>query len=289
MANLATEQYRVVSAAQLHALGVHRGGIQRRVSRGRLHRVHRGVYAVGTPNLSRNGFLIAAVYACGEGALLSHKTAAQHWGLTQSATAAIHVTVPSRNKPDVKGVTVHLTRELTAADRAIHEGIPSTSVARTLVDYAATATQTQLIEAIEQAERLRIFDLKAVHDALDRSNGRKGAKALRAALSELFHEPPDTRSKLEQRFRFFCKSRGLAVPSFNVSVGGFCVDGAWAGTNLVLELDSKRHHLGLTAFEADRKRDTKLQIAGHRIVRVTDKRMKHEPDELEQDLRSLLQ
>jgi very-short-patch-repair endonuclease len=186
-------------------------------------------------------------------------------------------------------VTVHLTRRLTDADRAVHRGVPVTSVPRTLIDLAAVVRRAELIRALEQAQRLRLFDMRAIEELLRRSNGRRGARALRAALKELFEEPPDTRSPLEERFRAFCQNRGISLPAFNVTIAGYCVDAAWLRHKVVVELDSKRHHLGIDAFEGDRKRDTKLQIAGFRIARVTERRLTGEPAELEADIRSLLQ
>ena len=287
-AELAGEQHQVASFRQLRELGIGRGWIQHRVRTKRLHPIHDGVYAWGHKDLRREGFLIAAVLACGEGALLSHRTAVVHRGLIKSSSRAIHVTVPRSNKPEVQGVTVHLTRQLTDDDRAIEHGIPVTSVARTLVDFAGVARPGELIQAIEQAERLGIFDLKAVNEVLARSRGRRGAKALRAALKEVHGEPPDLRSELEQRFRDYCKQRKLPIPAFNVMVAGFLIDAVWEEQKVVVELDSRRHHMGIREFEADRKRDTKLQMAGYRIARVTDHRLKREADELDADLRSLL-
>jgi very-short-patch-repair endonuclease/predicted transcriptional regulator of viral defense system len=288
-ARLAGEQHQVVSFRQLRDLGAGRGWIQHAVRAKRLFAIHKGVYAWGHPDLRREGFLIAAVLACGEGALLSHRTALVHRGLIQSASRTIHVTVPGSNKPEVEGVTVHLTRHLTEADRALVGGIPVTSVARTLVDFAGIARPRELIQAIEQAERLRVFDLRAVEETLERSNGRRGAKALRKALKELHGEPPpDLRSPLEDRFRNYCKARKLPTPAFNVLIAGFLIDAVWEEQKVVVELDSRRHHMGIAEFESDRKRDTKLQMAGYRIARVTDHRLKREADELEADLRSLL-
>jgi predicted transcriptional regulator of viral defense system len=288
-AELAAAQHQVVAFRQLRDLGVGRGWIQHNVHTRRLHRIHDGVYAWGHKDLTRDGFLIAAVLACGEEALLGHRTAVVHWGLIRSASRAIHVIVPRKRKPVLEGVTVHLTRQLTEADRAVVRGIPITSVARTLVDFAGVARPGELIEATEQAERLRIFDLNAVNEVLGRSKGRRGAAALRAALEELHGEaPPDLKSKLEQDFRNYCKKRKLPIPAFNVFVAGFLVDAVWEHEKLVVELDSRRHHMGIREFESDRKRDTKLQMAGYRIARVTDHRLKRDADELEADLWSLL-
>lgn len=289
VADLASAQHRVVKEGQLVALGLKRGAIRHRVECGRLHRIHKGVYAVGAPSLSRSGFLIAAVFACGEGAVLSHKTAADHWGLIRTSSPAIHVTVPRNKKPQVSDVTLHLTRDLPSQDCAVEDRIPVTSVPRTLVDLAAIARPGELIQALEHAQRLRLFDMRAMEELLGRSNGRRGARALRGALKELFEEAPDTRSPLEERFCHYCKKRKLPMPAFNVPVAGFLVDAVWLEQKVAVELDSRRHHSGIDAFEGDRKRDTKLQLAGFRIVRITDRRVKNEADEVEADLRLLLQ
>jgi very-short-patch-repair endonuclease len=278
----------VAARWQLHKCGLGRGGIQRRVESRRLYSIHDDVFAVGPGDLTREGFLIAAVLACGKGAVLSHRTAADHWGLIRTASPAIHVTVPRIKKPTVDGITIHLTRQMTSADWTVKDGIPMTSLARTLLDIAGVLSSRELIKAIEQAEKRRIFDLRAVEELLGRSRGRRGAKALRRALAELDDEPPDTRSPLEDEFVEFCRRRRIQPPQLNVVIAGFCVDAAWPGKKVVVELDSRTHHTGIHAFEEDRKRDAKLQVAGHRIVRVTRHRLRHEADDLEGDLRRLL-
>ena len=288
VADLATNQHRVAAYRQLRKCGLGPAAIRHRVGTGRLHPIHDGVYAVGHRDIGRAGFLMAAVLACGKGAALSHRTGADHRGLIRTSSAAIHVTVPSRYKPKVRGVIVHLTRQMTDADWTIVDGIPVTSVPRTLLDLAPLVSTRELVKALEQAERLRLFDLRAFEELLGRSQGRRGAKALRVALAEVCAEAPDTKSPLEDRFFDFCRDRGIELPQLNVVIAGFCVDAAWPSKGVVVELDSRAHHAGLEAFEEDRKRDTKLQVAGFQIVRVTDRRLTHEPDELEADLRSLL-
>jgi len=287
-ANLAAKQHRVAARWQLKKCGLGPKAIRHRVNTRRLQEIHDDVFALGPGKLTRAGFLIAAVLACGKGAVLSHLTAAVHWGLIRSASAAIHITVPRRKKPEVDGVTVHLTRQLTSADWTIKDGLPVTSVARTLMDLAGVLGSRELIKAIEMAEKRRIFDLRAVEEILERSRGRRGAKALRAALAELNGEPPDTRSPLEDEFVDFCRERHIPPPQLNVVVAGFCVDAAWPDRKVVVELDSRTHHSGVHAFEEDRKRDAKLQVAGHRIIRVTRHRLRHEPEDLDADLRCLL-
>jgi very-short-patch-repair endonuclease len=288
VAELAARQNGVAARWQLRKCGLTRGAIQRRVDGGRLHPIHDDVFAVGRRDITREGFLIAAVLACGKGTALSHQTGGHYWNLNRTSSRAIHVTVPRSKKPKVDGVVVHLTRQLTDADWTIKDGIPVTSVPRTLVDLAAVLKQRELIKALEQAQRLRLFDLRAIEEVLARSNGRKGAKALRAALAELADEAPDTWSPLEDDFLDFCRHRNIQPPQLNVVIAGFCVDAAWPHKNVVVELDSRTHHTGIHAFEEDRKRDAKLQVAGHRIVRVTRHRLTHEADDLDADLRRLL-
>ena len=181
---------------------------------------------------------MAAVLACGKGALLSHRTGADHRGVIHTSSPAIHVTVPGRNRPAVKGVVVHLTRRLPDVDRTLVDGIPVTSMARTLLDFAGVARPGELIPAIEQAQRMRLFDMRAIDEVLRRSRGRRGAAALRRALSELSEDAPDLRSPLEERFRSYCKARKLPMPAFNVTVAGFLVDAVWLREKVAVELEA---------------------------------------------------
>lgn len=288
VAELAANQHRVAAWRHLRECGLGPAAIRHRVERGRLHRLHDGVYAVGHRDIGWEGSLMAAVLACGKRAVLSHITAAVLWNLIRSSSAAIHVTVKRSKKPRIDGVTVHLTRQLPDRDRAEVDGIPVTSVPRTLFDLAAILQPPQLIRAIERAERLRLFDMRAVEELLGRSRGRRGAKALRTALAQVTGEPPDTRSPLEDDFVDFCRERHIQPPQLNVVIAGFCVDAAWPDKSVVVELDGRTDHTGIHAFEDDRKRDAKLQVAGHRILRVTRHRLRYEADDLEADLRRLL-
>lgn len=288
IASLARRQYGIVRHAQLIAIGCGEGAIRHRLAVGRLHSLHRGVYAVGHDLIGRDGRMMAAVFACGPRAVLSHRTAAEHWNLIRMSGTRIDVTA-HRGCRAKRGIALHKPRCMPPADTTVHERIPVTTVARTLLDFASVARPGELVRALEQAERLGLFDLAAIQELLARSRGRRGAAALRAALRELGVEAPDTRSPLEERFVHFCRRRRLPPPALNVVVAGLCVDAAWPSLGVVVELDSRKHHLAVHAFEEDRKRDTKLQIAGFAIVRVTDQRLERESDELEADLRSLLQ
>src|SRR5436305_5903841 len=235
VANLARRQDGVVGRDELLKLGFGRGAIQRRLAAGRLHVVHRGVYAVGHDAVSRRGRLMAAVLATGPGALLSHGTAAAMWGLRRTGRSRIEVTTIGRS--NVPGIHIHRTRHIDGVDRATRDGLPVTSVARTLLDLAEVVNRAQLERAVDEAERRRLFDLKAMNELLLRSRGRRGLKSLRAVIANAT-DPPATRSELEAEFAAFCKEAGLPQPAFKVSVAGYEVDTAWPTSKLVIELDS---------------------------------------------------
>jgi predicted transcriptional regulator of viral defense system len=164
IARLASRQHGVVSLAQLLELGLTRAAVEGRVRRKRLFALHRGVYAVGHRALTRNAHFIAAVYACGSGALLSHRCAGAKHGLLSSSPARIDVTAPGQRKSR-RGITVHRSRSLHPDDRTLADGIPTTSVARTLVDLADVLNERQLTKVVHQAEVLRVFDLTKLEQA----------------------------------------------------------------------------------------------------------------------------
>jgi very-short-patch-repair endonuclease len=284
IARLAERQHGVVAYPQLVGLGLRRGAIESRVSAGRLHRLHVGVYAVGHRRLSGHGRAMAAVLACGCGALLSHRSAADLWGIRFSSAGRFDVTA-ARTRAGRPGIALHRPRRLRPEDRDEKDGIPVTSVARTLVDLAAVLPQGQLRRAVEKSERLELFDLRAVEPLL--VPGRPGVANLRAVLRE-YMPPPFTRSEAERRFLELCRAAGLPNPRVNTVVVGFEVDFTWHEARLVVELDSRMYHLTPAAFETDRARDAALQLAGYRVVRVTELRLGSEPEAVVQLLRALL-
>ncbi|HEX8053146.1 MAG TPA: type IV toxin-antitoxin system AbiEi family antitoxin domain-containing protein [Thermoleophilaceae bacterium] len=280
LAELAARQHGVVARWQLYVLGFRRSAIQRRLESGRLHRVHRGVYAVGHTKLTERGRWIAAVLAFGPDALLSHRSCAALRSLLPDSRAVIDVTVPGRTRRGLAGVRLHLPRRLHPDDVDVHDGIPCTSVARMLLDVAETAPARQLEKVFEAAERERVLDMRRVSEAMGRANGHRGRQPL-VTLSEQFHElPPTIRSRLERRFLRLCDEAGLPRPAMNVSVLGHEVDMLWADAKVIVELDSWRFHGTRQAFERDRRRDIDLQLAGHRILRFTWRRLQTEPHSL---------
>lgn len=288
VASMAAGQDGVVSYAQLVAAGLGRGAIHRRARNSRLHRVHPGVYAVGHPGIGYRGRLWAALLYCGPEAVLSHRSAAFMHHLTVGGGSLIHVTVPGSHRTGRPGLVVHRTRNLAAADTGVVDGLPVTSVARTVLDFADGARDHELVRILEQAQRLRVFDMRSFEELLERSRGRRGVAALRRAMAELADDAPDVRSKLERRFLAFCRNRNLLEPALNAVIEGYTVDAAWPAQKLIAELDSYSYHGQRRSFEEDRKRDMKLQLARQRVVRITDRRLRHEADELECELRALL-
>jgi hypothetical protein len=272
VAGLAARQWGVVATGQLLGAGLSRSGIARRVAAGRLHPVHRAVYAVVHPGvLRREGRRLAAVLACGEGAVLSHVSAAAHWELVDSAAARVDVTAPV-TRAGMPGIRLHRSRSLDARDTDTHRGIPITSVPRTLLDLAATVRSDRLERALAQAQRLQLYDHRAVEKVIARSNGHRGTGALAKATSR--DDPKWTRSELEAWFLTLVRDMGLPEPLVNSSLTApdhprLEVDFSWPTHHLIVELDGWETHRTRAAFEQDRARDTALTAAGWRVVRFT--------------------
>jgi predicted transcriptional regulator of viral defense system/very-short-patch-repair endonuclease len=264
---LASRQHGVVSLQQLRELGLSRHRIEARVETKRLYRLHRGVYAVGHEALTPKSHFIAAVYACGPGSLLSHRAAGALQGLLD-ATAVIEVTAPRGCKPK-PGIVIHRSRHVHRDDRAQIDGIPTTSVARTLVDLADVLNERQLTRAVRQAELLKVFDLRAIEAVLDRSSGRKGRHRLRRVLVAYQPEPHFLRSRAERRVKALCTRHHLPQPQFNAQVNGCEVDAYWLQAKLALEFDGAETHQTRFAFHEDRRRDRALAAEGVQTVRVT--------------------
>jgi hypothetical protein len=286
---LAAAQHGVVSRAQLEAAGVARGAIERRLALGRLHRVHRGVYAVGHPLLSRAGRWMAAVLACGPGAVLSHQSAAALWGIRPARHVPIEVTCRSRaGRRPRKGIIVHRTRRLAAGEVTRREAIPVTTPARTLLDLAEVVPRRALERAIDEAERLRLFDLRAVRAVLHSNGGRRGAALLGSVLEEHHIGSTLTRSELEERFLALCRAHNVPVPEVNEPIGPYEVDFLWRAGRLIAETDGRESHGTRAAFEHDRARDARLTVAGYRVVRFTYRQVLREPKVVASVVRSLL-
>jgi very-short-patch-repair endonuclease len=230
---------------------------------------------------------MAAVLACGEGALLSHQSGMALHGIPVPAPFKIHVSVTgfARRHP---GVQVHRVRWLADADRSKVDGLPVTTVGRTLLDFAEVAPLAQLRRALAEAVRLRKVDVNGIWELCRRSPGRRGLRPLGAVLSE-FSPPPRIRSKLERHFKRLWEQTGLDEPLFNATVAGFEVDVLWAEQRLIVELDSYKYHHIPGDFEADRARDAKLMLLGYRVLRITDRQLNEDPGGVIATIRALLE
>jgi very-short-patch-repair endonuclease len=280
---LAARQHGVVARWQLLALGLGRRAIDHRVERGRLHVVHRGVYAVGHRAITQHGRWMAAVLAAGPGAVLSHRSAAALWGIRPSSRTRIDVTVPR---------TLHATKALhphcavLAPDETTTEhGIPMTTPARTLLDLAGVVDTRALERALNEAEVLRLSSPTPIETLLDRHPAKRGAANLRALL---LTSRSSTRSELEARFLTLVDTHDLPRPQTNTIIEGMEVDAAWRRQRLIVELDGYAFHRTRHAFERDRARDRRLAAKGWRVLRVTWRDVEHRKEELAADLRALL-
>jgi very-short-patch-repair endonuclease len=280
IARIAARQHGVVSLAQLEQAGIHRQGRNTRLRRGRLHRVHRGVFAVGHPGLSREGHWMAAVLAVGNGAptegaggrpvALSHASAGALWGIlgsrgrawSRSVGLPIHVTVNDARESR-RGIRVHRSRTLTADEITVRFGIPVTTASRTLADLRSVLSPAGFAAALRQAEFLGL--------------------PLDPTL-----EPDRTRSELEGKLLALCRRHRLPRPEVNVGIGPFTVDFLWRDCSLVVEVDGFHAHGTRSAFESDRARDVELQLLGYGVARFTWRQLTERPREVARALRRLL-
>jgi Protein of unknown function (DUF559) len=232
---------------------------------------------------------MAAVLAHGPTAVLSHRSAASLWGLSRSTRSIIEVTAERRWSR--AGVELHRS-SLDADEITVFNGIPVTSVPRTIFDLASVLGRRRVERAIQEAEVRRLTDPLSVHDILARHPGRPGAGTLRRILAAGYTASTLTRSELEDRFLAFLDARGLPRPNLNASINvrrrWMECDCVWRSRRLIVELDGRGSHDTSAAFERDRARDRALHAAGWRLVRVTWRHLHNDSDRLAADLRALL-
>jgi very-short-patch-repair endonuclease len=270
VAHIAAGQHGVVAFHQLLSAGLTSSGIARRATAGRLHLIHRGVYAVGHSALAYKGKCMAATSAVGGTAVVSHRSAAALWGLLPASDGDIQVTVPGvGGKRRRAGIRIHRSRSLTPELMTRHLGIPITKPARTIADLRRTAPAKEFRRAVRQAGVLGLPVESAV-------------------------TPDRTRSDLERRFLRLCRQHGLTMPEVNVrigpsEVGSIEVDFLWRDRQLIVETDGYRYHRGRAAFEEDRDRDLTLRTRGYEVIRLTYRQVIDDPgrvaEVLKQELR----
>lgn len=289
---LAERQHGVVAHRQLLALGLGRQAIQRRVDAGRLHPLRLGVYAVGHRLLTREGRWLAAVLASGSDAVLSHHSAAALWGIRTTSRTVVDVTIPRKSR-SWEGIRRH-RKSLPPDEVTVEDGIPVTSVPRTILDLAATEPADVVKALIKEAEFRRHYDRLSLPHLLGRYRGSRGSRRVREALAAIEEGPPGrTVSPLEDKFVPFLDCHRLPHPRLNdwILLGSkrFQVDCHWPDARQIVELDSWEGHGTRSAFRSDRARDRALVVAGYHVTRLTYAQLEEEPEQIAADLRALLQ
>lgn len=297
IAEVAARQHGVISVDQLHRAGFTKHDVLHRVRTGRLHRIHRGVYAVGHPAISREGRWMAAVLACGQatatpkgaeidldlerretvldrwGATVSHRSAAVLWGLLPMTNAPVDVSVPGGGgRARRRGIRLHRSSTLSPAAVILQQGIPVTTPARTVSDLqrtVSTGRRRGLISAKELRRAIRQADVLGLPLG-DQVGGDR------------------SRSDLERDFLRLCRRHRLPAPRVNTRVGPDLVDFLWPDRRLAVETDGYRYHRGRIAFEDDRERDLRLRAAGYDVMRISEKQVDEEPEQIAEVLTAAL-
>lgn len=270
VARLAAQQWGVLSLTELRQCGLSPRAIAMRVLNGRLHPIHREVYAVGHPALSLEGMFLAAVKACGDRAVLSHFSAAALWGMAEWDERRPEVTVLQAGTRLRPGLRVHRTQTLGVRDVRRESGIRVTSPERTLIDVAAQLNYRALRRLVRQAQSLRLLGLRQLTEAMNRLGPRRGSRNLSRLLAT---SAAPTRSELEDIVLDLILRGGLARPAINVPLllnGRRLVpDFRWPEQRLVVEADGAAWHDHKLAREDDAERQALLEAHGERVVRVT--------------------
>jgi hypothetical protein len=278
---IARRQHGNVTRAQLIGMGLRDVAINHRVKSARLHRVHRGVYAVGRPPTAPLEKAAAAVLACGPRAALSHGSAMTLWGFWKRWDEPFDVTVADDRRP--KGIRAHYTKTLLRRDITIIDGIQVTSAARTLMDMATRTRSKSLTRYINDARRGKILTRRDLADVAARFPTHPGAPLLRVHAASP-HNP--TRSGLEDKFLRFCERYNLPTPLINTMLYGYEVDAYFPVEKLIVELDSEEFHM--YSFESDRERDATMLLHEIATIRITDERLESSPDYEADRLRQIL-
>ncbi len=256
----------MVARWQLVAAGLDRHAISYRVRVGRLHPRHRAVYAVGHVPVSPLATAMAAVLACGDGAVLSHRSAAALWRILPRWPRTAEVT--TRAQRTHAGIHVHRSHTLTEEDITRHHGIPVTTPNRTLLDLAdTTLPDRELTRAQNEAYVLKLTTPPQLTTFLTRNPGRPTTR-----LTPERNATP-TRSHLEDDFLRFLRRHDLPQPELNQRIAGYEVDAVWRDKRLIVELDGYAFHSTPRAFESDRERDATLLAAGFSTLRITPRRL----------------
>lgn len=278
---LARRDSNVVTHAELLALGYTAHAIKHRVATGRLHPKARGVYAVGSPELTREGHWMVAIKACGDGAALSHLSAAVHYDAWKREPAEIHVSVPLWRNPAPEGVRVHRRSDFEVRR---YRGIPVTTIECTVIDCATILPSERVERLVNQADVLGLTDPEKLRRAAARAGTRRGARKLLRLLDIATFQ--FTRSELEQALLIIARRAGLPRPLTGAIVNGYEVDFYWPELGLVVETDGLTYHRTPQQQARDLKRDQEHVASGLRCLRFSHGQIRYEPREVERVLRA---
>lgn len=278
---LGVTQHWVVTHDQLRALGLGSDSIRHRVEAGRLHPVHRGVYAVGRPALEREGRWLAAVLACGDDALLSHRSAAALWGLVRSSPGHdVEVVTPDAVLRGRRGIHVHRRADLGAEHRRKVSGVPVTDPISTLVDLASCAPEWQVEQAINAADRLDLVDPETLRATVPGLAPRPG----KACIRRLAGCDALTDTGLERKFLAIVRAANLPSPRTQAMVSGYRVDFYWPDLGLVVEADGWRYHRTSGEQATDQRRDQAHARGGLTPLRFSEDQIRYEPRAVQRTL-----
>lgn len=280
---LARSQHWVLALDQLRAFGATREQIRHLVRAGRLFRVHRGVYAVGRPDLAQPGRWMAGVLAAGPDALLGGRAAGRLWALLERGGEAPEVLVPAHVNRTPGGVLVHRSGTLLPGDATRRDGIPVTGLQRTLLDLARLLDARELKSAVRQAQRVHRLDLRPLH-ARTASPRTDVACARLHALLDLYVPVELTQSELEAEFLELCVRHRIPLPDLQRRFGAQRADFTWSDLRLVVEVDGRGTHDTDVAFLEDRVRDRRRRAEGFEPLRFTWPEVVHRPGEVAREL-----
>jgi very-short-patch-repair endonuclease len=272
IARVAARQHGAISRGQLHGLGLSSRGIDERLGDGRLHRLYRGVYLVGHEVQPQYARQMGAVLACGQDALLSHRSAIELWELLQPTPHDLHVTVAG-NRRSRPGIIVHRSQPLDPRDHGTIDRVPVTNVGRSLLDFAEIATPREIERAFEEARTQRL--IRDLDDLLSRHPGRRGVKAL-AALTGT--RVTLTQSEAEELLLALIRKAGLPLPETDVRIGRWQLDFFWREQGLNVEVDGHRYHSLEQQIARNHVRDADLEARGIRVRRVTAREIRDHPE-----------
>jgi len=280
MFDRARTQHGVLDHAELIGLGYTHSAIHRRVEQHGLIVLHPGVYLVGGAVRTREATWMAAVKAGGSDALLSHRPAITSWDVSRRAWTEVDVTTTRRVR--IAGdVRFRMRAPLDPADRAVRDGIPITTCARTIVDMGSLLTAPQLANVIHEAQYRHGITTGEVRVSLARATGRVAVGLVERACALIDGGSVGTRSQLEDDFLALLQHARIRMPDINVrrQVGAERIelDATWPDVRFAVEIDGPGHARGRVT-RADAERDGLLERAGWRLLRVRADDLRRRPD-----------